>query len=119
MVGFLGTGLIIAAGVVSGQFTQFWNVITNAANTGPVISGSTSGVNVNKSVGAAPVNRDQILLLGGEVIFVIIAAKLAETSDAANKVLTALLVSLWFVWAMYNSKTLTDWVNKVQPKPGG
>ncbi len=114
MVGFLGITLIIASGFVSGQFTQWWNVITNVSNASTNPTGLTKGAPTN-----LPVDRNQMLLLFGELLFVIIAAKLAETSEAANKVLVALLVGLWFVWAMYNSKPLSDWVNKVQAKPPG
>ena len=109
MVGFLGIGLIIAAGIVSGQFSQL----------GAVVLKSQLTLGSNNAGNAIPVNRDQILLLFGEVIFVVIAVKLAETSDDAKKVITALLVGLWFVWLMFNSKMLSDWITKVQPKPPG
>lgn len=115
MVGFLGVGLIIAAGLVSGQFKQFGAVITNQTIT----TGNFIATGSSNPVNAIPVDRNQVLLIFGEVIFVIIAVKLAQTSDAANKVLVALFVALWFVWAMYNSQTLSNWVAKVQPKIGG
>jgi hypothetical protein len=109
MVGFLGVGLIIAAGIVSGQFTQLWTVIAKGA----------PGTPYNTPGNTTVVNGDQIKLLFGEIIFVVIAAKLAKTSADAEEVITALLVGLWFVWAMYNSQTLSQWVTKVQPKTGG
>ena len=105
MVGFLGIGLIIAAGVVSGQFGQLWTVISKGA----------PGTAFNAQGNTTPVNRDQILLLAGEIVFVVIAVKLADTSDDAKKVITALLVGLWFVWAMFNSQNLSGWIKKVQP----
>ena len=82
----LGIGLIIIAGIVSGQMSALGQELTyGKVNTGNITPGMAIGS------------------LAGELLFLIILTSLAATSDGAAMIAVALEVGLFLVVGM-NSK---------------
>lgn len=101
-VGILGTSLVIVNAFSSGMLANIWSFVTTGKGTGKTSL------------------QQDVLLLGGELVFVIVASVVAEASDAAEELIAALLIALWFVWTINNTSAISSFVNAVtattQPK---
>lgn len=96
----IGTSLIVANGFSSGQFKD---IASNA---------STGTANQTLQIGG----QQAMLMITGELIFVIVLASMAEASDGANATAIALLLGLWLIWLMHNAGNAQGIVQLFQGK---
>jgi hypothetical protein len=82
----LGLGLVIANSLTSKTFSNIASILQGG--------GSTSDA------------HKALLLLVGQVVFVMVLAFLAEWNPDVGSVIVALLLGLWLVWAIGNASKI-------------
>lgn len=84
----MGFGLLFVSGAMSGQLTQFWDLMTNQ----------------QASVGTS---TQTFALTLGEIMFIIILATLASSSPQFGTFGVVILSALWLLWMVKNPTALT------------
>lgn len=83
----MGFGLLFVSGAMSGQLVQFWDLITNQQAS---VSSSTN----------------TFALTLGEIMFIIILATLASSSQEFGYLGVVVLGALWLLWMVKNPTAL-------------
>lgn len=84
----MGFGLLFVSGAMSGQLTQFWDLMTNT----------------KASVGTS---TQSFALTLGEIVFIIILATLASSDPDFGRFGVVILSALWVLWMVKNPAALT------------
>lgn len=95
LIVFLGIPLVLVNGYKNGQLTSIWEFLTNA---------TTTGTPTQKE-------KNDLLLLGGEILFLIILATFANSSKEFSNFAVVVLIALWIVWFMKNPVQLASITN--------
>lgn len=93
LIFFTGIALVIVAGLTSGQFKSWWDMVWN---------GNTANI-----------NKDDVFLLVGEIAFVFILSFIAELSAEGSQLALSLIGGLWLVWSIENTKKINAFVTAV------
>lgn len=93
-----GLGLILANGISTGALHDVWTSVSD----------TKANIDIKQE-------HQNMILIGGEFVFVFVLAWFAEQSDEAGSLILALIMVLWLVWITFNIGTVQRWVAKSQP----
>lgn len=96
---FLGFTLFLLANGTNGNLAYIGQVATSSKLPGSVIDG-----------------QRKLLMMAGEIIFIVILATLSDDSDEFGALSMAVLVVLGMIWAMNNQPNLGKLVSNLQGK---
>lgn len=91
----MGAGLIVISGLTNKSLNAVGDLLFNAKNMKYTRQQARQGM----------------VILGGELLFLIILTAIAEASDTFANIALALLIGLFVVWSMINVQTSTKWVD--------
>jgi hypothetical protein len=95
-----GAGLIVVSGLTSKQLNAVGDLLFNAKNMKYTTQQARVGM----------------VVLGGELLFLILLTAIAEASDTFANVALALMFGLFLVWSIANVQTTTQWVQFITGK---
>lgn len=100
LVFFMGTALIVAAGLTNKQLQAMWDLIFNAKNMHYTRQDA----------------RLAMVTIAGEFLLLIFLTAIAESSETASHAVIAFILVLALVWAMFNVNQLGSWSNTLTGK---
>lgn len=95
LVFLIGAALIIASGLTNKHLNAVGDLLFNAKNMKYSRQQARTGM----------------VVVAGEVLFLVILTSVAEASDEFANVALALLFGLFLVWSIINVKTTAGWAN--------